>query len=71
MSRSKREEATVHLRHIRLELREMATMLNTENVLPEAGEIKAIYSQLEALLDVVNGVKKKKPPVYDDENKAA
>ena len=71
MSRSKREEAIVHLRHLRLELREMATMLNEENLLPEAGEIKALYSQLEALHDVVKGVKKKKPPVFEDDNKAA
>ncbi len=71
MSRSKREEATVHLRHLRLEVREMATMLNEENLLPEPGEIKALYSQLEALLDVVNGVKRKKPPVFDDDLKAA
>tara|TARA_B100000029_G_scaffold472333_1_gene512736 strand:+ start:415 stop:564 length:150 start_codon:yes stop_codon:yes gene_type:complete len=49
----------------------MATMLNEENLLPEAGEIKALYSQLEALLDVVKGVKKKKPPVFEDDNKAA
>ena len=44
----------------------MAIMLNEESLLPEAGEIKALYSQLEALLDVVSGVKKKKPPVFDD-----
>ncbi len=49
----------------------MATMLNEENLLPEPGEIKALYSQLEALLDVVNGVKKKKRPVFDDDAKAA
>ena len=46
-------------------------MLKDENLLPEAGEIRALYSQLEALLDVVTGVKKKKPPVFDDDAKAA
>ena len=48
----------------------MAIMLNEEKLLPESGEIKALYSQLEALLDVVNGVKRKKPPVFEDDAKA-
>ena len=46
-------------------------MLKEENLLPEAGEIRALYGQLEALYDVVSGVKKKKPPVFDDDVKAA
>ena len=71
MSKSKREEATTHLRHLRLELREISHMLNTEGLLPEPGEIKALYSQIEALLMLVEGVKKKKPPIFHDDIKVA
>ena len=46
-------------------------LLEEEKLLPEPGEIKALYSQLEALHDVVCGVKKKKPPVFDDDVKVA
>ncbi len=68
MSRSRRKEAESHLRFLRVELREMALMLKDENVLPEAGEIRALYSQLEALLMVVEGVSKKKSPVFSVDN---
>ena len=64
MSRSRRKEAESHLRFLRVELREMALMLKDENILPEAGEIRALYSQLEALLLVIEGVKKKRTPVF-------
>ena len=64
MSRSRRKEAESHLRFLRIELREMALMLKDENLLPEAGEIRALYSQLEALLMVVEGIKKKKSPIF-------
>ncbi|WP_320667032.1 hypothetical protein [Prochlorococcus sp. MIT 1307] len=67
MSQSRREEAASHLRFLRLELREMALMLKDEDLLPEAGEIRALYSQLEALLNVVSGVKKKKHPGFKDD----
>ena len=46
-------------------------MLNQNNILPESGEIRALYSQLEALLNVVSGVKKKKPINFDKNIKAA
>ncbi len=49
----------------------MSTMVNEEGLLPESGEIKALYSQAEALLMVVEGVKKKKPPIFEDDLKAA
>ncbi len=61
----------MHLRHLRLELREIAVMLHEENVLPEPGEIKALYSQLEALHDVVSGVKRKKFEGFPEDTKAA
>ena len=46
----------------------MALMLNDENILPEAGEIRALFSQLEALLMVVEGTKKKKPTIFPAAN---
>ena len=49
----------------------MSSILNEEKILPEAGEIKALYSQLEALLNVVSGVKKKKPPKFDNKIEVA
>tara|TARA_B100000700_G_C14983442_1_gene827549 strand:+ start:849 stop:1049 length:201 start_codon:yes stop_codon:yes gene_type:complete len=66
MSQSKKETATIHLRHVRQELKEIHTCLNEEGLLPEPGELKALLSQMEALLDVLNGVKKKPAPVFPD-----
>tara|TARA_B100000700_G_C14752471_1_gene718231 strand:- start:555 stop:755 length:201 start_codon:yes stop_codon:yes gene_type:complete len=66
MSQSRREQASIHLRHIREELREIHISLNQDSLLPEPGEIKALISQLEALLDVSLGVKKKPAPVFAD-----
>ena len=66
MSQSKRETATVHLRHVREELREIHICLNEEGLLPVPGELKALLSQMEALLDLLNGVKKKPAPVFPD-----
>ena len=72
MSKAKRDEAASHLRYLRLELREIALLLKDENLMPEAGEIRALYSQLEALLNVVEGVKKKKRPNFTgDKNTVA
>ena len=68
MSQSRRKEAESHLRFLRIELREMVLMLKDENILPEPGEIRALYSQLEALLMLVEGVSKKKRPVFPDDN---
>ena len=50
MSLSKREAVTIHLRHVRNELREIHICLEKEKLLPEPGEIKALLSQMEALL---------------------
>jgi len=72
LSKIRREEAASHLRFLRLELREMALLLKEENISPEAGEIRALYSQLEALLTVVEGIKKKKRPDFKgDKNTVA
>ena len=66
MSKSRREEVHNVLSHIRIELREMDVYMRKENIIPEAGEIKALLTQMDALLDVVNGVKKKPAPVFND-----
>ena len=66
MSQSKRELATIHLRHIRLELKELHMTLDKENLLPEPVEINALISQLEALLQVSDGTKKKTVNSFSD-----
>ena len=66
MSKSRREEAHHILSHLRIELREMSVYLQEEKILPESGEIKALLTQIEALLNCVNGVKKKTAPVFND-----
>ena len=66
MSKSRREETHHILSHIRIELREMSVFLSEEKILPEPGEIRALLTQIDALLDVVNGVKKKPSPVFKD-----
>lgn len=66
MSQSRREQASIHLRHVREELREIHVYLNEDGLLPEPGEIKALISQMEALLDVSLGIKKKPAPVFND-----
>ena len=46
----------------------MALLLKNENLIPEAGQIRALYSQLEALLNVAEGKKKKRPDFKGDKN---
>ncbi len=48
----------------------MSIMLKEESLLPEDGEIRALYGQLEALHDLVSGVKTKKPLIFEDDLKA-
>jgi len=54
MSAAKREEVCSHLRHIRLELREMHQMLIKEDLLPDLNEAKEVLAQLDALLDLLS-----------------
>ncbi len=54
------------LSHVRVELREMDIYMDKEKILPEPGEIKALIAQMEALLDVTQGVKKKPAPIFND-----
>ncbi len=51
MSQSKREAVSSHLRYIRQELRQMYQSMIEEDLLPEAGEIKGVLTQMEALLE--------------------
>ena len=54
MSATKREEVSSHLRHIRLELREMHQMLIKDDLLPDLDEAKQVHAQLDALLDLIS-----------------
>ena len=60
MSASKREEVSSHLRHIRLELREMHQMLIRDNLLPDLSEAKEVHAQLDALYELLSDKRKKK-----------
>ena len=55
MSQTKKEQVISHLRYLRQELREMHLGINEDDLFPEAGEIRGIMAQLEALLDLVEG----------------
>ena len=60
MSAIKREEVSSHLRHIRLELREIHQMLIKEDLLPDLDEAKEVHAQLNALLDLISDKRSKK-----------
>ena len=60
MSASKREEVCSHLRHIRLELREMHQMLIKDNLLPDISEAKEVHAQLDALYELLSDKRKNK-----------
>ena len=66
MSQTRKEQAHNILAHVRTELRKMDIYMGKVKILPEPGEVKALMAQLDALLDVTNNVKKKKPPVFAD-----
>ena len=59
MSASKREEVSSHLRHIRLELREMHQMLIKDDLLPDISEAKEVHAQLDALHELLSDKRKK------------
>ncbi len=54
MSATKREEVCSHLRHIRLELREMHQMLIKEDLLPDLNQAREVLAQLDALMDLLS-----------------
>ncbi len=55
MSQSKREQVVSHLRYIRQELRAMHTGILEDGMLPEAGEVRGVMAQMEALLELLEG----------------
>ena len=55
MSQTKREQVICHLRFLRQELREMHLGVKEDGLFPEAGEIRGIMAQLDALLELVEG----------------
>ena len=59
MSSSKREEVSSHLRYIREELRYMDEDLRKHGLIPVLTEVRAVYEQLVALYDLIQGKKKK------------
>ena len=62
MSASKRDSATQIIRHLRVELRELDICLAEDGLLPEPGQIRALLAQIDALQDLVLGIKKKPSP---------
>ncbi len=60
MSQSKREQVVSHLRYIRQELREMHQGVLDDGMLPEAGEIRGVLAQMEALHELLEGKTSKK-----------
>ena len=55
MSQTKRDQVISHLRYLRQELREMHLGIKEDGLFPEAGELRGIMAQLEALLELVEG----------------
>ena len=55
MSQSKRDQVISHIRYLRQELREMHLGIIEDGLFPEAGEIRGMMAQLEALLELVDG----------------
>ena len=55
MSQTKREQVISHIRFLRQELREMHLGIKEDDLIPEPSELRGIISQLEALLELVEG----------------
>ena len=55
MSQTKREQVISHIRYLRQELREMYLGIKEDDLLPEAGELRGLMAQLEALLELIEG----------------
>ena len=58
MYASKREEVSSHLRYIRLELREMHTMLIKDDLLPDINDAKEVHAQIDALYELISDKRK-------------
>ena len=55
MSQTKKEQVISHIRYVRQELREMHIGIKEDGLFPEPGELRGILTQLEALLELVEG----------------
>ena len=55
MSQTKREQVISHIRYLRQELREMHLGIKEDDLIPDPSELRGIMSQLEALLELVEG----------------
>ena len=53
MSQTKKELVISHIRYLRQELREMHLGILEDGLFPEAGEIRGMMAQMEALLELV------------------
>ena len=60
MSQSKLEQVVSHLLYIRQELREMHQGVMEDGLLPEAGEVRGVMAQMEALLELLEGKSSRK-----------
>ena len=61
MSQTKREQVVSHIRYLRQELREMHQGILEDGFFPEPGELRGILAQMEALLELLEGIQKIKP----------
>ena len=55
MSQTKRDQVISHIRYLRQELREMYLGIKEDDLYPESGELRGLMSQLEALLELIEG----------------
>ena len=55
MSQTKREQVISHIRFLREELREMSLGIKQDDLFPEPGELRGLMTQLEALLELIEG----------------
>ena len=55
MSQTKREQVISHIIYLRQELREMHLVIKEDSLFPEPSELRGIMSQLEALLELIEG----------------
>ena len=55
MLQTKREQVISHIRFLREELREMHLGIKEDDLFPEPGELRGLMTQLEALLELVEG----------------
>ena len=55
MSQAKKEQVITHIRYFRQELREMHLGMKEDDLFPDAGELRGLVAQMEALLELIEG----------------